>query len=176
MRTTALAVSLTLLGTLVASCSGGTNGPSAPVSGKPGGASPSSLPLTLVQQRALAERYLAIANPANVQLDAAVDGFRASQHQDLSTAAADLKKQAAIERRFDRDLLKIKFPDQVEVVAAKLVRVNEARADLAIKAAMSPTLLALAAFAPARSASDARVEQEVNLIRRQLGLPPADQS
>jgi hypothetical protein len=41
---------------------------------------------------------------------------------------------------------------------------------------MSPTLLALAAFAPAQSASDALVEQQVNIIRHQLVLPPADQS
>jgi hypothetical protein len=174
MRAPALAVGLTLLGALMVSCSSGTAARSTAGSGKPDGASPSALQLTPVQRRALADRYLAIANPANVRLDAAVDGFREHQRRDLSAAVADLKEQAAVERTFDRHLLEIDFPVQVEMVAVTLVRANEDRADLAVEAATSPTLPALASLAPVRSASDARVEEQVNIIRRQLGLPPAD--
>jgi hypothetical protein len=111
-----------------------------------------------------------------VRLDAAVDGFRDNQHRDLAAAASDLKQQASVERRFDRDLQEIAFPAQMETVAASLVQANEARADLALRAATSRTLLALASFAPAQSESDARVEQQVNILRHQLGLPPADKS
>jgi hypothetical protein len=176
MRATASAVGLMLLVMFVAACGGGTGAPSASVSGKPPGASSSSMPLAPVQRRALAARYLAIADPANVALDAAVSRFHEHERRDLTAAAADLKEQASIERRFDRDLLEIDFPVQVGTVAVQLVRTNEPRADLAMDAATSPSLLALASFAPAQAAADARVEQQVNIIRRQLGLPPADQS
>jgi hypothetical protein len=178
MRVTASALAVMMLGTLVASCGGGTavpSGPSGPVSRTSAGPCPSTQQLTPVQQRALAERYLAIADPANAHLDAAVDGFREHQRRDLSAAVTDLKQQASVERDFDRHLLEIDFPGPVEMAAHKLVQVNEVRADLATEAATSPTLLALASFAPVRSASDAEVEQQVSAIRRQLGLPPPDQ-
>ena len=174
MRLTASAVGLTLLGVLVASCGGGSSAPSASVSGKPTGASPSSVGLRPSQRRALAARYLALASPANARLDAAVDGFHDHERRDLAAAAADLKEQASVERLFDQNLLKVEFPVQIEMVATTLVRANQARADLALEAARAPTLLALASFDPARAASDARVEQQVNVIRRQLGLPPAN--
>lgn len=164
-----------MLGTLAVSCGGGTTAPSASASHQPATAFPSTEQLTTAQARALAERYLAIADPANAHLDAAVDGFREHQGRDLSAAVADLKQQASVERDFDRRLLEIDFPAPVEMVAHKLVQVNEVRADLATEAATSPTLLALSSFGPVRSASDAEVEQQVGSIRRLLGLPPPDQ-
>ena len=174
MRTRASAVVLVLLGTLLAACSGGTDNSSRSVSGKLAGTSPAALHLTAAQRRALAERYLAIAQPANAQLEVAVDGFREHQRKSLEAAAADLKGQASIERRFDRELLAIEFPAQVEQIAAKLVQANEVRADLALAAATSTTLAALATFDSVRSASDASVEQQVSALRRQIGLPPPD--
>lgn len=176
MRATAWAAGLMALTTLASACGGGPGTRAIAVSSETAGTFSAPVPLPPAQRRALAARYIAIAEPANARLDAAVTRFHEHQSRDLLAATADLKQQASIERRFDQELLTIDFPVLFEMIAMQLVRANEARANLAMDAAMSPSLLALASFEPAQAATDARVEQQVNIIRRQLGLPAAERS
>jgi hypothetical protein len=127
-------------------------------------------------KQTVASDYLAIATPANDQLDHAVDGFTDHKRQDLAAALTDLRDEASIERKFDRDLLGIKFRAPLDTIAGRLVRANEARAQLALQAAKSTSLVMLASFGPAQKGADAEVEDQVRLIRRGLRLPPPDQS
>jgi hypothetical protein len=137
---------------------------------------PGTLTLPEGRRRALAAEYLAIANPANRQLDRAVDQFGDHAHDDLTAAASDLMNHASIERQWDRQLLRIGFPGELKPVVSRLVQANEARADLALREAKSSSLAELGTFGPAHAAADAKVEQQVRVIRHDLGLPPPDES
>ena len=59
-----------------------------------------------------------------------------------------------------------------EAVARTLYRVNQARARLTLRIAGSASLRQLDALKPRLTAANGPVEQQVRLIRRQLGLPP----
>ena len=126
--------------------------------------------------RALATRYLAIANAGNRRLD--VD-FGRLERRDRNRPAgthADLRDAAATERLFDRRLLRIVFPTETERVARLLYRVNQTRARLTIAALASTSLRQLHAYEQRLSAANRPVEQAVRTIRHQLGLPPPDTS
>jgi hypothetical protein len=126
--------------------------------------------------RALAARYLAIAQPANRQLDHDFDGLQDHQNNDLAAAQADLRTAAATERRFDRQLIAITFPPRTEPIVRLLVTVNQARAALTETAAASASLHQLHGYQLRLDAASEPVEQAVAVIRSQLGLPPPDTS
>ncbi len=126
--------------------------------------------------RALAGRYLVIAQPANRQLDHDFDGLQDHENTDLAAAEADLRNAAATERRFDRQLIAITFPPQTEPVVRLLVTVNQARAALTETVAATPSLRQLNGYQPRLDAANEPVEQAVTVIRSQLGLPPPDTS
>ena len=128
-----------------------------------------------------AARYLAIAEPANHQLDHEFDGLADHEGDDLSAAQADLRAAAATERRFDRQLMTITFQPPTEsgmlsTDGGILYGVNQARAVLTATAAAAPSLRQLRGFQPRLDKANEPVEDAVQVIRGQLGLPPPDNS
>jgi hypothetical protein len=163
-------VVLLMLGMLSAGCASGqragTAGQTASHGATPGmGARPGAM-------RMLASAYLAAARPANHRLDGEVDGFTDHEHGDLAAAGADLRAEAATERRFDRVLRVIPFPRGIAATARALIRANQRRAALAGRQARSSLVAVLVSFTSRRRAADAAVEAQVRIIRRELGLPP----
>jgi hypothetical protein len=136
---------------------------------------PSTSAAEAAQRRGLAARYLEIATVGNRGLDA-LDALAGRDRDDLVAARADLRDAAATERRFDRGLLAIVFPSEIEATARALVAVNESRATLTSEAAASTSLTQLRRYEKQLSAANGHVEEQVRTIRRQLGLPPPETS
>ena len=126
--------------------------------------------------KALAAAYMAIAEPANHRLDKEVDSYNDHARENLAIAEADLRGEVATERWFDQRLLKIAFPAAIATTAKALVRANDQRIALTIKQARAMTVSELLAFNARHRAADAAVEVQVRIIRKQLGLPPPDNS
>lgn len=126
--------------------------------------------------KTLAAAYMAIAQPANHHLDKEVDSYNDHAQDNLAIARADLREEAATERWFDRRLLKIAFPAAIAATARALVRVNDRRIALTTRQAQAVTVSELLAFNARHRAADAAVEVQVRIIRKQLGLPPPDNS
>src|SRR5262249_32302870 len=124
----------------------------------------------------VAQRYLAIARPANDDLEQDFDALHDSDSKNLGQAQAALRRVAQVERTFDRKLLQIRFWPAVERVARRLVRSNEARADLTSLAATSTSLRDLRSWEPGLNGANVPVETGVRTIRHQLGLPPPETS
>lgn len=127
-------------------------------------------------RRVLAAQYLVIARAGNRRLEDDFDPLEGRDRNHLAAAKADLHNAAATERLFDRRLLRIKFPTGIERVAHELYWINQIRAKLTVAAAASTSLRRLHAYESRLDAANVWVEQAVNTIRRQLGLPPADTS
>jgi hypothetical protein len=125
---------------------------------------------------AAGKRYLAIAEPANDKLETAFDALEVGDHDNLSASQSDLRNVMNAERTFDRDLLRLALPSDAEATAHALVKVNESRADLTDLASESTTLPDLRGFDDRLSAANADVESRVRTLRKQLGLPPPDNS
>ena len=123
-------------------------------------------------RRALAARYLAIANAGNRRLDVDFGRLERRDRNRLAGAQADLRDAAATERLFDRRLLRIVLPTETERVARLLYLVNQARARLTTAAMAYTSLRKLHAYEQRLTAANKPVEQAVRSIRRQLGLPP----
>lgn len=101
-----------------------------------------------------------------------MDGFNDHRRDDLATAAADLRAQAATERHFDRQLARIRFPAAIETIAAALIRANRSRIVLTRRQARSTSLAQLRTFTSRHKAADAAVEAPVKALR----LPPPETS
>ena len=81
---------------------------------------------TTAELTAMAARYLAIARPANRELDHEFDGFDDHlKDGDLAAARADLRAAVVTERRFDRQLIALSFPPRTEPFVRLLYRVNQ---------------------------------------------------
>ena len=160
----AAACGLALLGAGCGMSSGGAAPPAA--------ASGSAPVLSPATQKALAAKYLAIAEPANHSLDVANDGYGDAEHDDLAQARKDLLDETATENRFDAQLLAIRFPAQIERQVQALVRANKLRVQLTQRQARATTLASIRVFDSQHKAADAAVEAPVRQIRRLLGLPP----
>jgi hypothetical protein len=148
-------------------------------SASPSSASPSAGSVTALSpatQKALAAKYLAIAQPANRSLDAENDGYGDAEHDDLAAARKDLLDEVATEARFDSQLLAIKFPASIEQQVQALVSANKIRIQLTQRQARATTLASLRAFDSQHKAADAAVEAPVRQIRRLLALPPPSTS
>jgi hypothetical protein len=131
---------------------------------------------TAAARRALAAQYLMIATAGNRRLEADFDPLDKRDRNDLVRAQADLRDAASTERLFDRRLLRIAFPPEIERVARELYNVNQARARLTAAAAASTTLPGLHSYEPVLNSANGPVERAVATIRRQLGLPPPSSS
>jgi hypothetical protein len=123
-----------------------------------------------------AQRYMAIALPANHQLDHEFDGLKDHEKDNLAAARADLRAAAATERRFDRQLIAITFLPRTEPFVRLLYAVNQARAALTSTAAAATSLTELRGYQKRLDAANGPVEDAVRVIRSQLGLPPPDTS
>ncbi len=175
-----------LLGTilLAAGCasSGTPAQTTAPASTPPRSSAPpspavGSTAATTAELRVMAGRYMAIAQPANRELDHEFDGFDDHvKDGDLAAARADLRAAAATERRFDRQLIALSFPPRTETYVRQLYRVNQARAVLTSTAAGAMSLPELRGYQRRLDAANEPVEDAVRVIRAQLGLPPPDTS
>ena len=148
--------------------------PATPAAAAPATAAPATPDAAAL--RALAARYLAIAQPANRQLDHDFDGLKDNEGDDLVAAAADQRAAAATERRFARPIVAIPFPPQTEPLVRLLFNVNQARARLSTTAAAAMSLHQLRGYQARLDAANEPVEEAVLVIRSQLGLPPPDTS
>jgi len=159
---------------LAAGCSGGLAKP-APT-GKPAAAHPATAGLAVgAQRKALAARYLAIAEAGNKHLEVAFDRLHKEDRLRLAAAHRDLREIAATERLFDQRLLDIPFPPATERIARFLNWVNQARASMTAAAASS-SLARLRADERRLTEANKPVEQAVAILRSQLGLPPPETS
>ncbi|MCW2495448.1 hypothetical protein [Jatrophihabitans sp.] len=121
----------------------------------------------------LARHYLALAEPANHVLDESFDAL--DDHAgELAEAAGLLRTIAKTERGFDRGLLALALPAPMQAIAARLVRVNEVRADLTSDAARAGTAAELRRDVVDLDAMNVSVEVQVRALRTSLGLPPPD--
>jgi hypothetical protein len=124
----------------------------------------------------MARDYLRIARPANRQLDRANDGYEDAEHGSLHAAAADLRAEVATERRFDRQVLRLRFPAWIRLGARDLVRANQRRIELTTRQARAATLAELRSADHQHHTADAAVENQVRQLRSFLGLPPPSTS
>ena len=132
---------------------------------------------TTAELTAMAARYMAIARPANRELDHEFDGFDDHiKDGDLAAARADLRAAVVTERRFDRQLIALSFPPRTEPFVRLLYRVNQERAELTSTAAGVTSLRELRGYQRWLDAANEPVEDAVRVIRAQLGLPPPDTS
>ncbi len=169
-------------GLLVAGCAAGHPESAAPpkpphsASHASSSPTPTSSPSTSPSRKVLAAEYLAIATPANRQLDEEVDSYSDNEHDNLAVSKADLRKEAATEQLFDERLLKIAFPPSIAAVSAALVGANNQRIALTRLQSRAATIGELVAFDKRHKGADAAVEVQVRYIRRDLGLPPPETS
>jgi hypothetical protein len=168
-----------LLGTALLAAGCASSGPPArsPASQSTASRSPAArgTATTTAELTAMAARYLAIARPANRELDHEFDGFDDHiKDGDLAAARADLRAAVVTERRFDRQLIALSFPPRTEPFVRLLYRVNQARAALTSTAAGVTWLRELRGYQRRLDAANEPVEAAVRVIRGQLGLPPPD--
>ena len=132
---------------------------------------------TTAELTAMAARYMAIARPANRELDHEFDGFDDHiKDGDLAAARADLRAAVVTERRFDRQLIALSFLPRTEPFVRMLYRVNQVRAELTSTAAGITSPRELRGYQRRLDAANEPVEDAVRVIRAQLGLPPPDTS
>ena len=159
---------------LAAGCASSVPPAQDPASQGPASQSPAAATAELT---AMAARYMAIARPANRELDHEFDGFDDHiKNGDLAAARADLRAAVVTERRFDRQLIALSFPPRTEPFVRLLDRVNQARAELTSTAAGVTSLRELRGYQRRLDAANEPVEDPVRVIRAQLGLPPPDTS
>lgn len=126
--------------------------------------------------RLTAARYLAIARAGNHRLEIEFDSLAGPDKSRLAAAKADLADAAATERLFDRRLLAISFPAATERIARLLFQRNQFRASLTAQAAASISLRQLRSWQRRLDQANGPVEEAVQVIRLQLGLPPPETS
>lgn len=167
------------LAVLAAGCGTSAGGHSASPAQAIRSAAPASAPapassaqLTRAELNEMAASYLAIARPANHRLDMAFDGYEDAEHESLGRARHDLRMEAATERRFDAQLLAIRFPSWIAMTARALVAANRRRITLTGHQAAAATLAGMRALNRRHNAANAAVEYQVRLIRQFLALPP----
>lgn len=163
-----------LLGSAVLAAGCASSGPPArsPAPQAPASQSPTArgTAVTSAELTAMAARYMAIARPANRELDH--DFGDHIKDGDLAAAQADLRAAVVTERRFDRQLIALSFPPRTEPFVRLLYRVNQARAELTSTAAGVTSLDELRGYQRRLDAANEPVEDAVRVIRAQLGLPP----
>jgi hypothetical protein len=174
-RCAALAATTAATVVLAAGCSGGPAKPASP--GKPAASHSAVAGLAVgAQRKALAARYLAVAQAGNKRLEVEFDRLREGDRIRLAAAHRDLREIAATERLFDRRLLSLPFHAASERIARFLYWVNQARASMTAAAASSPSLARLHADERRLTEANKPVEQAVAILRSQLGLPPPETS
>jgi len=167
--TTAAAVAV------LAGCSGA---PARPASaGKPAASHSATAGIAAgAPHKALAARYLAIAQAGNKRLEVEFNRLHEEDRLRLAAAHRDLREIAGTERLFDQRLLDIPFPAATDRIARFLNWVNQARAGMTAAAASAPSLARLRTDERRLTEANKPVEQAVAILRSQLGLPPPETS
>jgi hypothetical protein len=119
---------------------------------------------------------VAIANSGNRRLEVDFDGLSRAGATNLDLLLADVRDAASTERLFDRRLVAIEFPPNIESVAHALYAANESRANLTERATTAQSVEQLRHYLLEMTAANAPVEYQVRRIRRDLGLPPPSTS
>jgi hypothetical protein len=128
------------------------------------------------QLAADAHRYLAIADPANQQLNNEVNAYTTNERSNLAAARANLRAEVGTTTRFDRQLAAIKFPAAIEPIARDVIQANQARGLVVTRQARAKTLARMQALNTQHQAADAAVEVQVKRLRQALHLPAASSS
>ena len=172
------AVPVTMVAAIAVLAAGCSAGPAKPAStGRHAASHPATAGLAVgAQRKALAARYLAIAQAGNKRLEVEFDRLHREDRLRLAAAHRDLREIADTERLFDQRLLDIRFPAATERIARFLNWVNQARASMTAAAASSPSLARLRADERRLTEANKPVEQAVAILRSQLGLPPPETS
>jgi hypothetical protein len=133
-RPALVATMATVAVVLAAGCSAGPAKPASP--GRPAASRSAVAGLAVgAQRKALAARYLAVAQAGNKRLEVEFGQLHTEDRTRLAAAHRDLREIAATERLFDRRLLGIPSPAANERMARFLYWVNQARAGMTMAAA-----------------------------------------
>jgi hypothetical protein len=100
------------------------------------------------------------------------DRFNGLDRNHRTASAAGLRDIAATEHAFDQHLTHLAQPAQAAAWAHTLIRANEARAALTLRAADSTSLLQLDSLRPSLTAANVPAQRAVSAIRATLGMPP----
>jgi hypothetical protein len=163
-----VAIAACSLTVLVAGCS---------ASGVPGrGTSRQTSAVANAGHETLGSQYLEVADAGNDRLETDIDRLTGRDRNRLAAAQGDLRDATATERLFDRRVVAIAFPPEIEAIAETLSMVNQSRALLSADASMAQTLAALRRDETRIDAANAQVEVQVRRIRAALRLPPPSTS
>ena len=117
--------------------------------------------------------YTNLAAPADQALTADIAGYSLNQHRNLAAAKLSLLKQVQAETSFDNQLGEITFPPAPDPHADLLIAADQKRIKLIRLQMQAKTLRKLRSFNARDLAANAAVEEQVTIIRQDLGLPPA---
>jgi hypothetical protein len=126
---------------------------------------PAHRPLTL------ADRYLAIAGPADRQLAAEEKSFLASERGNLIAAESDLLAEVTTIQSFDKHLAAIPFPAAITTTVHALILDDRRRVSLIARQARTASLKRLQSFDRRVQAANAAVAAEANLLSKALNAP-----
>jgi hypothetical protein len=117
--------------------------------------------------------YTNLAVPADRALTADIQGYSVAMHSNLAAAKLDLQKQVQAEASFDNQLGGITFPPAPDPHVDLLIAADQKRIKLIKLQMQAKTLRKLRSFNAQDLAANAVVEEQVKIIRQDLGLPPA---
>jgi hypothetical protein len=117
--------------------------------------------------------YTNLAVPADRAVTADLEGYSNTMHSNLAAAKAYLQKQVQAEASFDNQLGQITFPPAPDPHADLLIAADQKRIKLITLQMHARTLRKLRSFNAQDLAANAVVEEQVKIIRQDLGLPPA---
>jgi hypothetical protein len=119
----------------------------------------------------LADRYLAIAGPADRQLTAEEKSFLASERSNLVAAESDLLAEVTTIQSFDNRLAALAFPGTITATVRSLIRADQSRTSLIARQARSASLKRLQSFDGRVQAANAAVAADANLLSKALNAP-----
>jgi hypothetical protein len=119
----------------------------------------------------LADKYLAIAGPADRQLNAEEKSFLASERSNLVAAESDLLAEVTTIRSFDQRLAALAFPAAITATVRALIRADQSRTSLIARQARSASLKRLQSFDGRIQAANAAVAADASLLSKALNAP-----
>jgi hypothetical protein len=117
--------------------------------------------------------YTNLSVPADQALTADINGYSHDMVSNLAAAKLDLQKQVQAETSFDNQLGDITFPPAPDPHVDLLIAADQKRIKLIRLQMQARTLRKLRSFNAQDLAANAVVEQQVKIIRQDLGLSAA---
>jgi hypothetical protein len=117
--------------------------------------------------------YTNLAAPADRAVTADLAGYSNNMHSNLAAAKLYLQKQVQAETSFDNQLGDITFPPAPDPHVDLLIAADQKRIKLIKLQMQAKALRKLRAYNAQDLAANAIVEEQVKIIRQDLGLPPA---